>query len=173
MLRLVATRPANRLITDLFCARMRNASFHPANHLHRRPAQHASASQNRTLQCRTQHAPLPANDRFAGRAQHVPVPANHPSAVSSTRPHPQPPQMTCPARACTSTLTTRRARHAPAPAHHPGACPARVRTSTRTAHRAQPAPAPANHLSAPPYANTPGSPFPRPWTSSPPSTTPQ
>ena len=121
--------------------------------------------------------PYPArartSTRTARRVRHAPAPANHLNAVPSTRPHPQPPRC--------------RAQHAPVPRRSPHAvpgtrphphttpvpCPARARTSTRTARRAQHAPAPANHLSVAPHVNTPGGPFPRPWTSSLPGTTPQ
>ena len=78
-----------------------------------------------------------------------------PPAVPGTRPHPQTTPMPCPARARTSTHTTRRAQHAPIPANrlnavpstrpHSNACPARARTSTHTARRAQHAPASAHH----------------------------
>ena len=112
MLQLVATRLANRRITNLFCARTRNASFLPANHPHRQPCP-ARVCTRKPPRC---------------RAQHAPVPQRTPHAVSSTRPYPQTASMPCPARArtpmpCpararTSTRTARRAQHAPASAHH-------------------------------------------------------
>ena len=140
MLRLVAARLANRRITDLFCARTRNASFLPASHPHRQPCL-ARVSTRKPPRC---------------RAQHASVPQRTPRAVPSTRPHPQPASMPCPARART-----------------PRPCPARARTSTRTARRAQHAPASAHHalLRCPARQYARGS-FPRPWTSGLAGTTP-
>ena len=120
MLWLVAARLANRRITDLFCARTRNASFLPANHPHRQPCP-ARVRTRKPPRCRVQHAS---------------VPQRTPHAVSSTRPYPQTASMPCrargrtpmpcPARARTSTRTARRAQHAPASAHHALLrCPAR------------------------------------------------
>ena len=122
MLRLVAARLANRRITDLFCARTRNASFLPANHPHRQPC---------PARVRTRKPPR-------CRAQHTLVPQRTPHAMPSTRPYPQTASMPCPARARTPMPC-------PARARTPMPCPARARTSTRTARRAQHAPASAHH----------------------------
>jgi hypothetical protein len=160
MLRLVAARLANRRITDLFCARTRNASFLPANHPHRQPCP-ARVRTRKPPRCRVQHAS---------------VPQRTPHAVPSTRPYPQTASMPCPARARTpmpcparartpmpSTRTARRAQHAPAP----------HTTLFSAARRAQHAPASAHHalLRCPARQYARGS-FPRPWTSSLPATTP-
>ena len=198
MLRLVAARLANHRITDLFCAHTRNASFHPANHLHRRPCPARVRIRNAVpstrpypqtparRQCparaRTRkqpHSAMPCPPRACTRkpprcrAQHAPAPQRGPHAVPGTRPHPQTTAMPCPARACTSTLTARHAQHAPTPAHHPGAVP-----STRPYLNAYCTPCSARARTCKPPLRCParqyarGS-FPETRTSSPPGTTPQ